>query len=217
MVDTKAVSVRLPLDLLNELNTYATDRGMVRSGDANIGGTIIAILREHFGGSDNVKQVSDSMDIKSIVNSAVESRLEAVLNQVESLRLKVHSQETYSLLYDHLKADVDIRFDVTSKAIAALISEATVTVKKHLMQLAPLPIIDALPNPDTAATAKPKVTKKRSKKSGADRRFTAEEAAEYYSAQSGKPLSASSLKANAKKYGFEIKERRSGLYALIDS
>ena len=29
MVDTKAVSVRLPLDLLNELNTYATDKGMV--------------------------------------------------------------------------------------------------------------------------------------------------------------------------------------------
>ena len=136
MVDTKAVSIRLPLDLLNELNTYATDRGMVRSGDANIGGTIIAILREHFGGSDNVKQVSDSMDIKSIVNSAVESRLEAVLNQVESLRLKVHSQETYSLLYDHLKADVDIRFDATNKAIAALTSEATVTVKKRLMQLA---------------------------------------------------------------------------------
>ena len=136
MVDTKAVSVRLPLDLLNELNSYATDKGMVRGGDANIGGAIIAVLRQHFGASDNVKQVSDSVDIESIVNVAVERRLEAVLNQVESLRLKVHSQETYSLLYDHLKADVDIRFDATNKAIAALTSEATVTVKKRLMQLA---------------------------------------------------------------------------------
>jgi len=53
MADTKAVSVRLPLDLLNELNSYATDKGMVRSGDANIGGAIIAILREYFGWSDN--------------------------------------------------------------------------------------------------------------------------------------------------------------------
>ena len=137
MVDTKAVSIRLPLNLLNELNSYATDKGMVRSGDANIGGAIITILRERFlGEPENVNQVSDKIDIESIVNSAVESRLEAVLNQVESLRLKVHSQETYSLLYDHLKADVDIRFDATNKAIAALTSEATVTVKKRLMQLA---------------------------------------------------------------------------------
>ena len=130
MVDTKAVSVRLPLDLINELNSYATDKGMVRGGDANIGGAIITILREHFGQSDNVKQVSDNVDIDSIVNVAVESRLEAVLNQVESLRLKVHSQETYSLLYTSLKADVDIRFDETNKAIATLSSEAKVSRKK---------------------------------------------------------------------------------------
>ena len=124
MVDTKAVSVRLPLDLLNELNSYATDKGMVRGGDANIGGAIIAVLRQHFGEPDNVKQVSDNVDIESIVNDAVESRLEAVLNQVRDLELKVHSQETYSLLYTSLKADVDIRFDETNKAIAD-IKEAT--------------------------------------------------------------------------------------------
>ena len=68
-----------------------------------------------------------------------------------------------------------------------------------------------------AATTKPKTTKKQSKKSDPDKRFTADEAAKYYSAQSGKALSASSLRTNAKKYGFEIKERGSGLYALIDS
>ncbi len=130
MVETKAVSVRLPLDLLNELNSYATDKGMVRGGDANIGGAIIAVLRQHFGEPDNVKQVSDNVDIESIVNAAVESRLEAVLNQVQDLELKVHSQETYSLLYTSLKADVDNRFDETNKAIAALTSEATASVKK---------------------------------------------------------------------------------------
>ena len=68
-----------------------------------------------------------------------------------------------------------------------------------------------------AASAKPKTTKKQSKKSDADRRFTADEAATYHSEKSGKPLSASSLKSNAKMYGFMIKERGSGLYALIDS
>jgi hypothetical protein len=108
MVDTKAVSVRLPLDLLNELNTYATDKGMVRGGDANIGGAIIAILREHFGESDNVKQVSDSVDIESIVNAAVESRLEAVLSQVENLRLDVHSVKTDDLLYDNLRTNLTV-------------------------------------------------------------------------------------------------------------
>jgi hypothetical protein len=109
---------------------------MVRGGDANIGGAIIAVLREHFGQSDNVKQVSDSVDIESIVNVAVESRLEAVLNQVRDLELKVHSQETYSLLYTSLKADVDNRFDETNKAIATLTSEATAPAKKPLMQIA---------------------------------------------------------------------------------
>jgi hypothetical protein len=108
MVDTKAVSVRLPLDLLNELNGYATDKGMVRGGDANIGGAIIAVLREHFGQSDNVKQVSDSVDIESIVNVAVESRLEAVLSQVENLRLDVHSVKTDDLLYENLRTNLTV-------------------------------------------------------------------------------------------------------------
>ena len=108
MVDTKAVSVRLPLDLLNELNSYATDKGMVRGGDANIGGAIIAVLRQHFGESDNVKQVSDNVDIESIVNIAVESRLEAVLSQVENLRLDVHSVKTDDLLYENLRTNLTV-------------------------------------------------------------------------------------------------------------
>lgn len=108
MVDTKAVSVRLPLDLLNELNSYATDKGMVRGGDANIGGAIIAVLRQHFGEPDKVKQVSDNVEIESIVNIAVESRLEAVLSQVENLRLDVHSVKTDDLLYDNLRTNLTV-------------------------------------------------------------------------------------------------------------
>lgn|GEM_PF-3123942 len=54
-------------------------------------------------------------------------------------------------------------------------------------------------------------------KSNADKRFTADEAAKYYSEKSGKSLSVSSLRTNAKKYGFMIKEKGSGMYALIDS
>jgi hypothetical protein len=108
MVETKAVSVRLPLDLLNELNSYATDKGMVRGGDANIGGAIIAVLRQHFGEPDKVKQVSDNVEIESIVNIAVESRLEAVLSQVENLRLDVHSVKTDDLLYENLRTNLTV-------------------------------------------------------------------------------------------------------------
>ena len=76
MVDTKAVSIRLPLDLLNELNSYATDKGMVRSGDANIGRAIISILRERFfNESDNVKQVSDNVDFEAMIAAAIDSKL----------------------------------------------------------------------------------------------------------------------------------------------
>lgn len=70
-----------------------------------------------------------------------------------------------------------------------------------------------------AATAKPKSNKKRSAKSDADRRFTLQEAVDFYNSAhpSDRPLKANSLKQNAKMYGFMIKERGSGLYALIDS
>ena len=95
MVDTKAVSVRLPLDLLNELNIYATDKGMVRGGDANIGGAIIAILREHFGQSDNVKQVSDNVDIESMINEAIAATLIDELKQtITPLLARLEAVET---------------------------------------------------------------------------------------------------------------------------
>lgn len=70
-------------------------------------------------------------------------------------------------------------------------------------------------DPDAiAATAKPKSTKKQD-----DRRFTLQEAVDFYNSAhpSDRPLKANSLKQNAKMYGFMIKERGSGLYALIES
>ena len=130
MVDTKAVSVRLPLDLLNELNSYATDKGMVSGGDANIGGAIIALLREHFGQSDSVKQASDNVDIEGIVNNAVESRLDAVLNQVRDFELKLHSLTTDKLITENLQANLT----VAQQKIEAL--EATVSGKKSHLQIA---------------------------------------------------------------------------------
>ncbi len=70
-----------------------------------------------------------------------------------------------------------------------------------------------------ASTAKTKSTNKPSKKSDADRKFTLQEAVDFYNSAhpSDRPLKTNSLKQNAKMYGFMIKERGSGMYALIDS
>ena len=93
------------------------------------------------------------------------------------------------------------------------IIEAIATIEAPIVEN-PLP--DETLSDAIAATDKPKASKKQSTKSDADRRFTLDEAAQYYSEQSGKPMSAKTLKANAKKYGFQIKERGSGMYAIID-
>jgi hypothetical protein len=48
------------------------------------------------------------VEIESIVNIAVESRLEAVLSQVENLRLDVHSVKTDDLLYENLRTNLTV-------------------------------------------------------------------------------------------------------------
>ena len=146
---SSAVSIRVSNDLLDSIREYAIAHNLINNsgrpdkrGEPNLSQAFSELVRLGLGQEitvsdsvsnpanndlrDTVTKLSDSVSILSDKLEERESRLEAVLNQVESLRLKVHSQETYSLLYDHLKADVDIRFDATNKAIAALTSEATV-------------------------------------------------------------------------------------------
>lgn len=123
MVDTKAVSVRLPLELLNELNTYATDKGMVRSGDANIGGAIIAILKERFfNESDNVKQVSDNVDIESMIESALTSKIKDLREEFEE------HEEIY-------KSQCQKGFEEQIKIFRDEMDEAIATAKKPLLSV----------------------------------------------------------------------------------
>jgi hypothetical protein len=132
--------------MVSKLATFRTDSDIwdsfqdkAKNNGTNASALLQRFVRDYL--DDKLDSRIDSpaapdVDIESIVKSAVESRLEAVLNQVRDLELKVHSQETYSLLYTSLKADVDIRFDETNKAIATLTSEATAPAKKPLMQIA---------------------------------------------------------------------------------
>lgn len=133
--------------MVSKLATFRTDSDIwdsfqdkAKSNGTNASALLQRFVRDYL--DDKLDNRIDSpaaapdVDIESIVNAAVESRLEAVLNQVRDLELKVHSQETYSLLYTSLKADVDIRFDETNKAIATLTSEATAPAKKPLMKIA---------------------------------------------------------------------------------
>ena len=62
--DPNFISVRLPDDVANWLREYATDKKLVRAGNPNMGGSIIAIVRAAMQGqtiSNNVGQ-SSSLD-----------------------------------------------------------------------------------------------------------------------------------------------------------
>ena len=119
--------------MVSKLATFRTDdetwdsfQAKAKRNGTNASALLQRFVRDYL--DDKLDSCIDSpaapnVDIESIVNAAIESRLETVLNQVRDLELKVHSQETYSLLYTSLKADVDIRFDENKKVIAALTSK----------------------------------------------------------------------------------------------
>ena len=125
----KTVSVYADDDLLTALEEFK-DSGNYKS--LNV--AIVAILREKLFGdtSGNIQstlqnQVLSTLDIDNIVNKAVESRLDAVLDQVNQFRLDVNSLKTDDLLYQNLRTNLT----VAQQRIEAL--EAIATAKKPLM------------------------------------------------------------------------------------
>lgn len=125
------VSVYADEDLLAALNSFK-DSGNHKS--LNV--AIVAILREKLFGevSGNVQsalqnQVLSTLDIESIVNEAVGSRLDAVLTQVEGLRLELHSIKTNDLITQNLQTNLT----VAQQRIEAL--EAIATAKKPLLSV----------------------------------------------------------------------------------
>ena len=179
---SSAVSIRVSNNLLDSIREYAIAHNLINNsgrpdkrGEPNLSQAFSELVRLGLGQDitvsdsisnsvnndlrDTVTKLSDSVSILSDKLEERDSRLEAVLNQVEDLRLKVHSQETYSLLYDHLKADVDIRFDATNKAIASLVRAATTpanfTQAIAESSLEPLPTIEVIATIEDPMIEKP--------------------------------------------------------------
>ena len=78
-------------------------------------------------------------DIQKMIDDAVESRLEAVLNEVNQFRLDVNSLKTDDLLYQNLRTNLTVaqqQIEGLTTKLEALTSEATAPAKKPLMKIA---------------------------------------------------------------------------------
>jgi hypothetical protein len=94
---------------------------------------------------------ASNVDIKSMIEAAVNSRLILIESEVSGLRTDRHIEKTDGLLIEKLQTDLAIahhRIDNLDKKIAALTSEATAPAKKPLIdspvESEALPIIEAI-------------------------------------------------------------------------
>jgi hypothetical protein len=122
--------------MVSKLATFRTDSDIwdsfqdkAKSKGTNASALLQKFVRDYL--DDKLDSRIDSpaaapLDIESIVNDAVESRLDAVLNQVRDFELKLHSLTTDKLITENLQANLT----VAQQRIEAL--EAIATAKKPL-------------------------------------------------------------------------------------
>ena len=126
--------------MVSKLATFRTDSDIwdsfqekAKSKGTNASALLQKFVRDYL--DDKLDNRIDSpaaapnVDIEAMVNNAVESRLEAVLNQVNNLRLDVQSITTDKLITENLQTNLT----VAQQRIEAL--EATVNEKKSHLQL----------------------------------------------------------------------------------
>ena len=125
--DKHTVSIYVDQDLLEKLNEFKTN-GEYKSLNVALN----SFLRESFLGEVSGKgqskvqsTVQSTLDIEAMVNKAIESRLEAVLSQVEDLRLDLHSIKSNDLITQNLQANLT----VAQQRIEALEAIAATTAK----------------------------------------------------------------------------------------
>ena len=135
------VSVYADEDLLASLNSFK-DSGNHKS--LNV--AIVAILREKLFGesTDNVQstlqgKVLSTLDIESMINEVIASRLGTIESNVRSLQLDRMSEKTDSLIIENLLTNLSIAQNQISELTAKIESientrsEATAPAKKPLM------------------------------------------------------------------------------------
>ena len=137
----KTVSVYADDDLLTALEEFK-DSGNHKS--LNV--AIVAILREKlFGESTNNVQSTlqgkalNTLDVESMINDAISSRLGTIESNVRSLQLDRMSEKTDSLVIENLLTNLSIAQNQISELSAKIESienthsEATAPAKKPLM------------------------------------------------------------------------------------
>jgi hypothetical protein len=126
--------------MVSKLATFRTDdetwdsfQAKAKSKGTNASALLQKFVRDYL--DDKLDNRIDSpaaapnVDIEAMVNKAVESRLDAVLSQVNSLRLDVQSITTDKLITENLQTNLT----VAQQRIEAL--EATVNEKKPLLSV----------------------------------------------------------------------------------
>ena len=132
--DTEFVSVRLPADVANWLREYATANNLIRAGKPNMGGSIISAIRERMNGIETMSNNVGQIDIQAIVNTAIASQLADI---------QVAIKDEYGASFRGITGNFndalqqrDREIDEINARIEALSSEATVSAKKPLLQIA---------------------------------------------------------------------------------
>lgn len=137
----KTVSVYADDDLLTALEEFK------ESGNhKSLNFAIVTILREKLFGesTDNVQstlqgKALSTLDVESMINDAIASRLGAIESNVRSLQLDRMSEKTDSLVIENLLTNLSIAQNQISELSAKIESientrsEATVPAKKPLM------------------------------------------------------------------------------------
>jgi hypothetical protein len=135
--DPNFVSVRLPDDVAELLRAYATDKKLVRAGNPNMGGSIIAILRAALQGQTNSNNVGQSSDLDESLIDRIDylERANRVGQKEVDERFDEFDEHYCKLLNQH-KENIGEKIAALVARLEALEAnrtEATETEKKPLM------------------------------------------------------------------------------------
>jgi hypothetical protein len=135
--DPNFVSVRLPDDVAELLRAYATDKKLVRAGNPNMGGSIIAILRAALQGQTNSNNVGQSSDLDESLIDRIDylERANRVGQKEVDERFDEFDEHYCKLLNQH-KENIGEKIAALVARLEALEAnrtEATAPAKKPLM------------------------------------------------------------------------------------